>query len=100
MNGGNGVKDTNEQILRHLRTFVHKKMIKRRKWSCPSIHKEIEVYINSLDHAKADIIPIHARLESHVFQYFNILDHVSESLNDCTYGSMYDFVTQLDDNLR
>ena len=60
----------------------------------------IEVYINSLDHAKADIIPIHARLESHVFQYFNILDHVSESLNDCTYGSMYDFVTQLDDNLR
>ena len=60
----------------------------------------IEVYINSLDHAKADIIPIHARLESHVFQYFNILDHVSESWNDHTHGSMHDFATQLDDNLR
>ena len=60
----------------------------------------IEVYINSLDHAKADIIPIHARLESHVLQYLNILDHIPESLNDRTHGSMHDFVTQLDDNLR
>ena len=58
----------------------------------PSVHKVVEVYINSLDHAKADIIPIHARLESHVLQYLNILDR--------TYGSMHDFMTLLDDNLR
>jgi hypothetical protein len=49
---------------------------------------------------KADIIAVHAWLKSHVFQYFNILDHVSESWNDHTHGSMHDFATQLDDNLR
>ena len=45
-------------------------------------------------------VQLHARLGSDVMHHANILTHIVKSLDTNTCGDMYEWVKQLDDNLR
>ena len=70
------------------------------KGDSSSIYKIIKFHINSFDHAEARVIQLHSRLGSDVMHHVNILTHIHKSLDTNTCGDMYEWVKQLDDNLR
>ena len=87
------------QRLRILAQVERNDQIKR-KWYSLSIYNIIKFHINSFDYAEEGDIQLHTRLGSDVMHHVNILTHILKSLDTNTCGDMYEWVKQLDDNLR